>query len=144
MKKEKLFKAGQFTPTEFYTAEDKAKFANAFVRLVEGDFAPGLFPKWFYTNLTNCFGHIAHFDQSGFYATWFTSNEKKLRFLVNAGRFPAYGDPEFTFCDVEKALKTWIAGSGAVQRYTEKLDAEIKGHELAELARLKAKYPEDV
>ncbi len=136
----KLFTAEQFTPTKFGTAEDKAKFANHFVRFVESDFKSTLFPKWFYTRLSMTFGHIAHYNQSGFYSEFFASTMDKVRFLEQTRLAGCYGSPEHTYCDVERVIVKWVRDSGVESLYREQLAEEIKAKELAELARLRAKY----
>jgi hypothetical protein len=56
-----LFSAGEFTPTEFSTAQDKAAFGNHFFRFIEAEWKESIFTKGFYNRLSNCFGHIAHY-----------------------------------------------------------------------------------
>ena len=140
MSKQPKFTAAQFTPTKYSTAEDKAKFANHFVRFVEQDFKPTLFPNWFYTRLSCCFSHIAHFSREGFYGTWFAGDCQRRDFLRRALRHRAFGDPEFTYCDVERELKRWIAVSGKLAQLDVKIAASVELSERAELARLQAKY----
>lgn len=136
----KLFAAEQFTPTKWDTAAQKAKFANHFVRFVEGGFKPTLFYDWFYKRLSNCFGHIAHYNRGGFYGTWFKTLPGRRDFLVNATKFPCYGDPTFTYSDVERALAAWIKQAGLIENYTKAIDVATETLERHELARLKAKY----
>lgn len=112
--KEKTFKpsikfnADQFTPTKFDSAADKAKFANQFVRFVELGYRWEDFPKWFYIQLSMTFGHIAHYDQGGFYGTFFTSENGRANFRQETLHYPCYGQPEWTYCDVEQALQKWL------------------------------------
>jgi|WetSurSiteA1Bulk_404760.scaffolds.fasta_scaffold28599_3 hypothetical protein len=107
--KNKTFVASQFISTlKFDTAEDKAKFANQFVKFVEGGYLWKDFPKWFYIRLSMTFGHIAHYNQGQFYETFFTSNEGKADFRQETLHYPCYGQPEYTYCDVEKALQAWL------------------------------------
>ena len=111
------FKAEQFVATQWDTAEDKAKFANHLVRFVESDYSRSLFYKWFYRRLSNCFGHIAHYNLDGFYHEWFTSDPRNggRRFLYNIAKWPCYGDPKFTYSDVEKELQKWVRLRKAVE-----------------------------
>lgn len=106
------FTAAQFTPTQHSTAVDKARFANHFVKFWESDFAWPCFPKWFYTRLSMTFGHIAHYNQHGFYDEFFTSNLGRWNFLQITERGGGYGDPAFTYSDVERALKAWLEARG--------------------------------
>jgi hypothetical protein len=136
----KRFTADMFVPTKWDSAEDKAKFANDFVRFVKSDFKGTLFSNKFYKRLSNTFGHIAHFDRGGFYATFFTTTADKVRFLGHTIAFPCYGDPAFTYSDVEKKLIDWLKTDGALTRYMMKLTAESESAERAEFERLKAKF----
>lgn len=144
-----LFRPEQFTPTEFHSAADKAKFANHFVRFVESDFKATLFPKWFYRELSMTFGHIAHYNQGGFYGTFFNDLRGRLEFLaITAGEVGLYaesgmgicGDPTFTYSDVEKVLRAWVVEKDLVRAYMKKTQAAIEAGERSELARLSAKY----
>lgn len=137
-----IFAASQFTPTQWNTAADKAKFANQFVRFVESGFKPTLFPKWFYQRLSMTFGHIAHYNQGGFFAEFFEDDQGKLRFLdqtVNAS-FAGVGDPAFTYSDVERVLKTWVIEQDLIAKYRAQIASANEAAERAELARLQAKY----
>lgn len=102
------FSADMFQPTRFHTAEEKAKFANQFVKLVTGGFQAADYPKWFYRELTNTRGHIAHCDQGGFWHTWFSTAAQQRKFLDHWREQPVYGDPQFTYSDVERKLQQWI------------------------------------
>lgn len=136
------FKASQFTPTQWDTAETKADFADHFLRFVKSDFKRTLFYDWFYTRLSMTFGHIAHYSLDGFYRTFFMTTEGKLRFLqitVN-GQMGRAGDPQFTYSDVEQAIAEKIQADGTLGEYEIKLEQETENTERATLARLKAKY----
>ena len=108
MTKTKIFTTEQFTPTAHSTAKEKAKFANHFADFALNNCPRSKFPKWFYTRLITCFGHIAEYNIDGFYETWFSTWQKREKFLNHAIIFPCYGQPEFTYCDVEKALIVWM------------------------------------
>ena len=140
--KQKLFNATQFKPTQWESAEQKAKFANQMVRFIEGGFKPTLFPKWFYRRLSSCFGHIAHYDQGGFYATWFTTINKQRDFIENMMRFPCYGDPTFTYSDVERALQAWVFKNKLKEKFDGAVASATEAIERAQLAALRAKYQE--
>jgi hypothetical protein len=134
------FLPSQFTATKFETAEDKAEFANRFVRFVESGYNPNIFTKKFYTRLSMCFGHIAHYDQGGFYHTFFTSLEGRLNFAQATENREIYGDPSYTDSDVEKVLQAWARDYGMVAKARKNLYAGIEKEERAELARLQTKY----
>jgi hypothetical protein len=75
------FLPSEFVPTKFSTAQDKADFGNTFLHFIESEWARTAFSKSFYNRLSMCFSHIAHYDAAGFYATWFTTDADRLRFL---------------------------------------------------------------
>src|SRR5271169_2445 len=134
------FDPTQFTPTKWETANDKAAFANRFVRFVQSDFAAKHFTEKFYRRLSNTFGHIAHFNRGGFWDTFFTSTADKVRFLKLTVQYPCYGDPAWTFSDVEQAVQAWLKAEGTLEQYQQQLADEIEAGERALLARLQAKY----
>ena len=134
------FTADQFTPTKWETAKDKAAFANRFVRFVQSDFAAKHFTDKFYRRLSNCFGNIAHYNRSGFWSEFFTTTADKVRFLEMTFQYPCFGDPAWTYSDVERALQAWLQADGTLARYCKQLVEEIEAGERAQLARLQAKY----
>lgn len=144
MKKAKLpvFKASDFTATQFYTAQEKADYTQALCGLVLGDFAESKFPKTLWRRLMHSFGHIAHFDRDGFYATWFSTNARRLDWITHVLDFQPYGDATHTYCDVERAFRAWLSESGMWAKYRAIVDAETEARERAALAALKAKYPD--
>lgn len=101
----KIFDESQFIPTQWNTSTDKAKFANHMIRFIESDYNENLFYKWFYTRLSMCFGHIAHYNKVGFYDTWFSSKDRQTAFLDHTLRYPCYGDPGWTYSDVENVIQ---------------------------------------
>ena len=129
-----------YTATEWSTVADKEKFERQFKRFVLSGFKQTQFPKWFYNRLSNCFSHIAHYNQDGFFHVWFSTTEKQKAFLINAARHPCYGQPEYTFCDVEKVLQRWIKDSGLVEKYSVQVAFETELRERELLATLKSKY----
>lgn len=135
---EKKFIASDFVSSVQYSGEDKAKFANHFLRFMRSDFKRTLFPKWFYTRLSMTFGHIAHYNLAGFYDTFFETTEGKLRFLQECSAWPCYGDAEWTYSDVEKTLQPLIRER--IRDYATRLQQETETAERLTLAKLKAKY----
>jgi hypothetical protein len=134
------FLPSEFVPTKFSTAADKADFGNAFLHFIDSEWKETLFTKTFYNRLSNTFGHIAHYDRSTFYSTWFTSDGDRLRFLEQSLGWPCWGDAEFTFCDVEHALQREIRKRNYVARYELKAAEAVRSAEMAILERLEAKY----
>jgi hypothetical protein len=136
------FTADKFTATKWEGADKKACFARQFIRFVESDFARDKFAHTFYLRLSLTFGHIAHYNQAGFYETFFTTTADKVRFLRMTLAHPCYGDPSHTYSDVERALQSWSQQNGILAKYEQSLADEQEAAERAELARLQAKYAE--
>jgi hypothetical protein len=134
------FLPSDFAPTRFSTSADKADFGNTFLYFIESEWKETLFTKTFYNQLSNTFGHIAHYNRPTFYSTWFTSDADRLRFLEQALEWPCWGEAEFTFCDVERALQREIRKRNYVGRYELKTAESLRAAEMAILERLEAKY----
>ncbi len=58
------FVTADFVPTQWDSAEQKAKFANALLTFVAHDFPRSKFRESFYRRLSNTFGHIAHYAET--------------------------------------------------------------------------------
>jgi hypothetical protein len=97
-----------FKATKWDTVEDKEKFARHFQKFVESGFSERLFYKWFYTRLSMSFGNIARYNRGCFYDYYFVREESKREFLEHVLSYPCYGDPEWTYSDVEKYLQGWL------------------------------------
>lgn len=136
----KTFTANQFTPTKWDTAEDKAKFANQFVKFVTSEFKQSLFTKTFYRRLSMTFGHIAHYNQYGFWDVFFSNTRTKLTFIEQTLRHPCYGAAAWTYSDVERVLQAWLVENHVLVNLRLKERMEIDANERAQLDYLKAKY----
>jgi len=134
------FRPSDFTATKFSTAGDKAEFGNTFLRFIESEWASALFTKSFYNRLSMSFGHIAHYNLAQFYEEWFSSLADQVRFLKHTLRFPCYGDPEYTFSDVERAIQREIVNRNYLARYELRLAEEQQKTDLALLRQLESKY----
>jgi hypothetical protein len=134
------FLRSQFQPTKFSTAQDKADFGNSLLRFVESEWAPTLFTKSFYHRLSMCFGHIAHSNRTQFYEEWFSSLGAQVEFLKHTLRFPSYGDPEYTFSDVERAIQREIRNRNYLAWYELRIAEEQQETDLALLQQLERKY----
>ncbi len=84
--------------------------------------------------------HNAHYNLTGFWEAWFTTETDRVRFLENLLRWPCYGDPKFTFGDVERALQREIRARDYLFRYQAIADAALRSKEVAMLEKLEAKY----
>jgi hypothetical protein len=134
------FLPSDFTATKFSTAADKAEFGNTLLRFIESEWASALFTKSFYNRLSMCFSHIAHNNRAQFYDEWFSSLAAQVRFLKHTLRFPCYGDPEYTFSDVERAIQREIVNRNYLARYELRLAEEQQASDLALLRQLESKY----
>jgi hypothetical protein len=86
------------------------------------------------------FGHIAHYNRAGFWSEFFTTAADKVRFIEQTVQHPCYGDPAWTYSDVERALQAWLKAEGTLDQYRRKLAEETEAAERAQLARLQKKY----
>jgi hypothetical protein len=134
------FEAAQFTPTKFNSAAAKAKFANDLCKFIAAGFPDSKFNKKFYNQLSMTFGHIAHYNRDGFFNEFFMDISGKINFLEQTLAYPCYGSPDYTFCDVEKAIQDRLWASGLSASYQALRRAEIEQAERATLARLSAKF----
>ena len=137
-----IFTATQFQPTQWATSEQKAKMANKLIAFLRADCPESKFSKDLYKMCSSVFGHIAHYNAAGFYATWFSTPERRVRFVRQALTRPCVGDPAWTWSDVEEALQDEFERNNDVYvgRNTELANASQLAREPAELARLQAKY----
>ena len=130
----------EFTPTKFSTASDKAEFGNHPIRFIESEWAQALFTKDFYQRLSMCFGHIAQVDRPTFYETWFTTDHDRLCFLKKTLKWPCWGDPEYTFSDVERAIQQEVRKRNYLAHYQLRVAEAERAIEMETLRRLEAKY----
>jgi hypothetical protein len=134
------FLPSEFVPTKFSTAQDKADFGNTFLHFIESEWARTAFSKSFYNRLSMCFGHIAHYNRTQFYEEWFSSLAAQVQFLKHTLRCPCYGDPEYTFSDVERAIQREIGNRNYLARYELRLAEEQQATDLVLLRQLESKY----
>ena len=134
------FEASQFVATKFSSSVEKAKFGNQLLRFIGAGFPESSFNKAFYNRLSMCFSHIAHYDRDGFWNHFFISTEGRIDFIDHTLRGGGYGDPAWTFCDVELAVRKRVKDSGVLEAYRQARAAEITGAERELLRRLKAQY----
>lgn len=102
------FEPSEFVATQWDSQEQKAKFANHFIKFWDSNFDKKYFKKWFYQRLMNTFGHIAHYNQLGFWEEFFENNDGKQRFKDITLNHPCYGSPTHTYSDVEKKLQDYL------------------------------------
>lgn len=134
------FLPSEFVSTKFSSAADKADFGNALLCFLDADCPQELFTTKLYHRLSMTFGHIAHYDRSGFYDTWFTRARHRSAFVEKTLRWPCHGDPEFTFSDVEYAIQQVMRQRNYLARFELKAAEELRTAELRDLERLEARY----
>ena len=130
----------QFTATKWSSESDKADFGNALLHFINAGFQQRLFTQKLYKRLSNMYGHIAHYNRVGFWEEWFSDESAQVRFLHHLLHWPCYGDPEFTFSDVERVLQREVMARDYLFRYQILADAAQRAQEIAALERLEAKY----
>jgi hypothetical protein len=134
------FEAAPFKPTKFYTAEDKAAFANTLCRFMASGFDQKLFTEKLYRRLAMSFGHIAHYNRFGFIAEFFENRRGQVAFLEQMVGWVPCGDPAYTFFDVERAVQGRLRACKLLDAYRALRTAEIEGAERELLRRLQTKY----
>ena len=105
----KLFATDRFTATQHSTAEEKARFCDDFTTFILSGFSHSRFKSAFYRRLSNIFGHIANYDETGFWEVWFATPAKQRQFIRRVHEWVPMGDPHFCWSDVERELKSWAA-----------------------------------
>ena len=134
------FTAAEFTATQWDSADDKAKFANALMKFIANEFPRPNFTKSLYRRLSNTFGHIANYNIDGFYGVFFERDADKVAFLEQTLSWPHFGDPTFTFSDVERAVKRRLRAANVIDIFRMREANATRRRELATLARLQEKY----
>jgi len=104
----KLFYARHFQPTPWDTAEEKAEFANLFVRFVESDFNRQFFTGKFYQRTVCVFGFHAFPDSHNFWNHYFGDEAGKRRFILSCIGHRHAGDAAATYADVHARLQEWL------------------------------------
>ena len=134
------FEPDRFTPTQWSSPGDKAKFANALMKFIAHEFPRQSFGKALYQRLSNTFGHIAHTNQDDYYSVFFERDADKVVFLDQTLRWPCYGDPTSTFCDVERAVQRRLKAANVIEVFRMREAHATRELELDILCRLQAKY----
>jgi hypothetical protein len=63
-----------------------------------------------------------------------------LRFLEHILRWPCWGDPDYTFSDVERAIQQEVRKRNYLARYELRAAEAVRSGEMETLKRLEAKY----
>jgi hypothetical protein len=135
-----FFDETEFTPTKWNTAKDKADFGNKLLQFILGGFTEKQFTHPLYDRLMNCFGHIAHYNKVGFYDEWFSTIARRAEFIDHLLGYPCWGEAEFTFCDVERAIQRKVRELNLLIAWQGRAADELRERELAILTHLQKKY----
>lgn len=104
----KLFYARHFQAMPWDTAEEKAEFANQFVRFVESDFSRQLFTGKFYQRVVCMFGFHAFPDSQNVWKHYFDDEAGWRRFILSCIEHRHAGDAATTYADVHARLQDWL------------------------------------
>jgi hypothetical protein len=118
--------AGAFASTKFDTSDDKAWFRNALLRFLSKECPLTAFSNRFYSRLSNRFEHIEHYSKHQFCQEFFLDDSGKIEFLRQTVQRPFFGDPNFTYSDIERVVSTRIKHSGLLEIYEARLRACVK------------------
>ena len=72
--------------TKFMSAEEKEKVLKDWQRFIENDFDKAKFTKRLYNHLIQHCSFIAHYNQGGFYGTYFEDPEDTMKFIKQFDR----------------------------------------------------------
>ena len=103
-----VINADQFTATQWQSKEDKRSWTIKFCRFIMGGCRPEKFSKQLYERLNGMFSHIAHYDRGGFANVWFSTSEARNQWLTYILERHMYGNPEWTWSDVEQVVQKWV------------------------------------
>jgi hypothetical protein len=134
-----------FSDSEFMSAREKALVLKAWVRFLKNGLRWEDFSDRLYTHLTLHCSFIAHYDRSGFYATYFANGEDTMRFLSQFDRRGECRSVEYGWSwqlveneDLSRAMIE--EASQFVPTLMEQASGKAKDADLAEAQRLAAKH----
>jgi len=87
--------------TKFMSAEEKGKVLKDWQRFIENDFDKAKFTKRLYNHLIQHCSFIAHYNQGGFYGTYFEDPEGTIKFMKQF-------DKDQGCISVEYGMKYWL------------------------------------
>ncbi|MBO1360274.1 hypothetical protein J2D73_10795 [Acetobacter sacchari] len=134
--------AAGLTATKWDSAEDKARMGDAILSFIARGMPESAFTEKLYSRLSNMFGNIAHCDKNGFWQVQLSTTARRVAFLEQIATAPCWGQPGHTWCDVEREIKARICEQKLIPAYRAAMRVESERDELAQLARLQAKYGE--
>lgn len=133
-----VFQPDQFTDEPYFSAREKASFANHFAVFVHSGFSYKHWPQWFYERLSRLFGFIAHFNSEGFWHNYFSTTLGKVEFLLQCTGGLNNGD--WYFDEVELTIRDWILDNQFTNIYIDSYALEEEEKERKELLRLLQRY----
>lgn len=131
-----IFTTEGLQPSQFSTAEEKAKFLNDLANFVKSGFLYTKFSKKLYTRLSMCFGHIAHYNKDGFYHTWFDTERGRFEWIQHIAKHTCYGSPEYTYSDAERKFIQWLQGPEG-ETIISQIKTNMRDEEIASAHRMK-------
>lgn len=134
---------------KFMSAEEKEKVIKDWQRFIENDFDKAKFTKRLYNHLIQHCSFIAHYNQSGFYGTYFEDPEDTMKFIKQFDR-------EHGCVSIEYGMTYWLnnddyrdintAMVDAIEPYKAnlypRLKQKAKDKKLVEIERLKREIDE--
>lgn len=132
--------ADDFTPTKWDDANTKAKFCNNLLKFIGQDCPETMFTKAFYSRLSMTFGFIAHYHKLGFWSEYFIHRPGKIDFLDQIETCHCWGDPTFTYSDVEYVVRERVSASNVIGWHKRLLLQETERAERAQYERLHLKF----
>ena len=122
------------TATQWSSAQDKAKLANAILAFVAKGLPEEGFSKALYQRVSQMWGFIACFNRNGFAGRYFSSTQGRLAFLDQIIARGGIGDPAWTWSDVESRIAVLLVEHhmGLVMSIADHVVALNFGRKLAE------------
>lgn len=132
------------TATPWDDPHAKARMGDAILSFIARGMPRSGFTKALYRRLSMMFGFIACYNQQGFWDTHFETTDARAAFLEQIVRWPCWGAPDATWCDVEREIATRIRAQGLVASYQQAARRERTQQEREMLAHLLEKYGPEV
>ena len=136
--------ARDFTPTRFTPASTKAWFAGHMLHFLASDCPRHQFTQRFHNQLVHCFALTPHYGLRSFWTEHFATARGKTAFVEHVLRHSGSGTSNHAWRDVERKIGRRLRQSGLPDLYRQHSAGEQDAADRAELARLMAKYGQDV
>ena len=136
--------ARDFTPTRFTPSSTKAWFAGHMLHFLASDCPRHQFTQRFHNQLVHSFALTPHYGLRGFWTEHFATARGKAAFVEHVLRHSGSGTSNHAWRDVEREIGRRLRQSGLLDLYRQHSVGEQDAADRAELARLMAKYGQDV